>query len=258
MLVGGIWALVSRRGSILSGVRSDLAQYRRSAAKPPDHIEQDMPMPFVLAGITLFVIPIFVLYLVIVDSLGVALAMTVTVVATGFLFSAVAAYMSGPVGASNNPASGITIATILFSAVLLVWLLGRDAQAGPVAAILIGAAAISGDNLQDLKAGHPVGATPWRQQTMQAVDVVCAVLLMAPILNLLLDACEALPNPLAAPQAALMASGARGVFGGGLPWAMVFVGAGIGAPIIVVDKVLKHRGRDARRCLPCRLPSAAS
>ncbi len=160
MLVGGIWALVSMRGSILSGVRSRLAQYRRSAAKPPDHIEQDMPMPFVLAGIALFVIPIFVLYLVIVDSLGVALAMTVTVVATGFLFSAVTAYMSGLVGASNNPASGITIATMLFSAVLLVWLLGRDAQAGPVAAILIGAAiccaaAISGDNLQDLKAGHP-------------------------------------------------------------------------------------------------------
>ena len=232
MLVGGIWALVSMRGSIISGLRSGLAQYRGDAVAAIAHTERDTPMPLVLGGVALFVIPIFALYLLVVDSAPVAMAMTLVVVVAGFLFSAVAAYMSGLVGSSNNPVSGITIATILFSALLLLWLLDREADAGPVAAIMIGgviccAAAIAGDNLQDLKAGYIVGATPWRQQVMQAVGVVSAVLLMAPILNLLLQAygigapTPERPDSLPAPQATLMASVARGVFGDGLPWPMV-------------------------------------
>lgn len=253
MLVGGIWALVSMRGSIISGVRSGLAQYRSGAMAATVHTERDTPMPLVLGGIALFIIPIFALYVLVVDSAPVALAMTLVMVVAGFLFAAVAAYMSGLVGSSNNPVSGITIATILFSALLLLWLLGREAEAGPVAAILIGAviccaAAIAGDNLQDLKAGYIVGATPWRQQVMQAVGVVSAVLLMAPILNLLLQAygigapTPERPDSLPAPQATLMASVAQGVFGGGLPWTMVAWGAGVGIVIIVVDEVLKRKG----------------
>ena len=254
MLVGGIWALVSMRGSIISGVKSGLAQYREGTLATTVHTERDTPMPFVLGGIGLFIVPIFALYLVVVDSAGVALAMTLVMVVAGFLFSAVAAYMSGLVGSSNNPVSGITIATILFSALLLLFLLGSEAETGPVAAILIGAviccaAAISGDNLQDLKAGYIVGATPWRQQVMQAVGVVSAVLLMAPILNLLLQAygigapTAEQPNSLLAPQATLMASVAQGVFGDGLPWAMVAGGVGIGVLIIVIDKWAKRSGR---------------
>ena len=257
MLVGGIWALVSMRGSIISGIRSGLAQYRQGTMAAASHTEQDTPMPFVLGGIALFVVPIFVLYVVVVDSVGVALAMTLVMVVAGFLFSAVAAYMSGLVGSSNNPVSGITIATILFAALLLLWLLGSDADAGPVAAILIGgviccAAAIAGDNLQDLKTGYIVGATPWRQQVMQAVGVLSAVLLMAPILNLLLQAygigapTAEHPDSLAAPQATLMASVAQGVFGGGLPWTMVAIGAGIGGVIVVVDEMQKRRGSSWR------------
>lgn len=254
MLVGGIWALVSMRGSILSGVKSGLAQYRAGTLATTVHTERDTPMPFVLGGIGLFIVPIFALYVVVVDSAGIALAMTLVMVVAGFLFSAVAAYMSGLVGSSNNPVSGITIATILFSALLLLFLLGNDAGTGPVAAILIGAviccaAAIAGDNLQDLKAGYIVGATPWRQQVMQAVGVVSAVLLMAPILNLLLQAygigapTAEQPNSLLAPQATLMASVAQGVFGDGLPWTMVAGGAGIGVVIIVIDEWAKRSGR---------------
>ena len=254
MLVGGIWALVSMRGSILSGVRSGLAQYREGTLATTAHTERDTPMPFVLGGVGLFIVPIFALYVVVVDSAPIALAMTLVMVVAGFLFSAVAAYMSGLVGSSNNPVSGITIATILFSALLLLFLLGNEAETGPVAAILIGAviccaAAIAGDNLQDLKAGYIVGATPWRQQVMQAVGVVSAVLLMAPILNLLLQAygigapTAEQPNSLLAPQATLMASVAQGVFGDGLPWLMVAGGAGIGVVIIVVDEWAKRSGR---------------
>ena len=257
MLVGGIWALVSMRGSIISGVRSGLAQYREGTLATTVHTERDTPMPFVLGGIGLFVVPIFALYVVVVDSAPIALAMTLVMVVAGFLFSAVAAYMSGLVGSSNNPVSGITIATILFSALLLLFLLGNGAETGPVAAILIGAviccaAAIAGDNLQDLKAGYIVGSTPWRQQVMQAVGVVSAVLLMAPILNLLLQAygigapTAEQPNSLLAPQATLMASVAQGVFGDGLPWSMVAGGAGIGVVIIVIDEWAKRSGRSWR------------
>ena len=256
MLVGGIWALVSMRGSIISGVKSGLAQYREGTLATTLHTERDTPMPFVLGGIALFIVPIFALYVVVVDSATIALAMTLVMVVAGFLFSAVAAYMSGLVGSSNNPVSGITIATILFSALLLLFLLGQ-ADTGPVAAILIGAviccaAAIAGDNLQDLKAGYIVGATPWRQQVMQAVGVVSAVLLMAPILNLLLQAygigapTAEQPNSLLAPQATLMASVAQGVFGDGLPWSMVAGGAGIGIVIIIIDEWAKRTGRSWR------------
>ena len=256
MLVGGIWALVSMRGSIISGVKSGLAQYREGTLATTLHTERDTPMPFVLGGIALFIVPIFALYVVVVDSATIALAMTLVMVVAGFLFSAVAAYMSGLVGSSNNPVSGITIATILFSALLLLFLLGQ-ADTGPVAAILIGAviccaAAIAGDNLQDLKAGYIVGATPWRQQVMQAVGVVSAVLLMAPILNLLLQAygigapTPEQPNSLLAPQATLMASVAQGVFGDGLPWSMVAGGAGIGIAIIIIDEWAKRTGRSWR------------
>ena len=253
MLIGGIWALLSMRGSLLSGIRSGLRSGRPAAGQAYDHRQHDTPMKLVLWGVGAFVVPIFFLYQVIVGTLGVALAMTVIMVVTGFLFSSVAAYMAGLVGSSNNPISGITIATILFTSLLLVWLMGADAAAGPAAAIMVGAvvccaAAIAGDNLQDLKAGFIVGATPWRQQFMQGVGVVAAVLVLAPILNLLLQAygigapTAAQPNALLAPQATLMASVAEGVFGAGLPWGMVWMGVLIGAAIIALDEALKAAG----------------
>ena len=177
--------------------------------------------------------PIFVVYQTIVANVGIALAMTIVMVIAGFLFSSVAAYMAGLVGSSNNPISGITIATILFTSLLLV------------GAVVCCAAAIAGDNLQDLKAGFIVGATPWKQQVMQGVGVVSAVLVMAPILNLLLQAygigvpTADQPDALLAPQATLMASVAEGVFGAGLPWGMIAAGAGVGAGIIALDEYLK-------------------
>ncbi len=253
MLVGGIWALISLRHSLVSGVMSGLHRGDDGAADMRPHTDRDLPMGWVLGVIAVLVIPIYFLYQSIVGTVGVAAAMTVIMLVAGFLFSSVAGYMAGLVGSSNNPVSGITIATILFSSLLLVTLMGPTAAAGPAAAIMVGAvvccaAAIGGDNLQDLKAGYLLGATPWRQQVMQAAGVVSAVLVMAPILNVLLLAygigapTDDNPNSLLAPQATLMASVASGVFGDGLPWPMVFGGMGIGAFIIVVDEYLKRRG----------------
>jgi putative OPT family oligopeptide transporter len=153
--------------------------------------------------------------------------------------------------------SGITIATILFASLVLVLLLGRDSPIGAVAAIMIGAvvccaAAVGGDNLQDLKAGYIVGATPWKQQLMLMIGSLSCALIMAPVLNLLAAAygigppTPDHPHSLAAPQATLMASVSKGMFGGELPWPMIGIGALIGAATIALDEWLKHRGSTFR------------
>ncbi|NBU24492.1 MAG: oligopeptide transporter, OPT family [Gammaproteobacteria bacterium] len=258
MLVGGLWALVSLRHSLASGIKSGLAAARASAAGVAvAHTEQDLPMKSVLVGILLFTLPLLALYQVIVGSLAVSLPMTVIMIVAGFLFCSVSAYMAGLVGSSNNPVSGITIATILFSAVMLLLMMGKDSAIGPVAAVMIGAvvccaACIAGDNLQDLKCGYIVGATPWRQQVMLAIGAASSALVMAPVLNLLADAygigtaTPEHPKPLPAPQANLMASVAKGLFGGHLPWDMIAIGALVGIAIIVLDEALKSRGSKFR------------
>ncbi len=257
MLVGGVWALISIRGSLASGIRSGLAATRAGAAGTVAHTEQDLPMQAILIGLVAFTVPLAILYQLIVANLGVSLVMTVIMIVAGFVFTSVSAYMAGLVGSSNNPVSGITICTILFASLLLLVLMGRGAPLGPVAAIMIGsvvccAACIGGDNLQDLKAGQLVGATPWRQQVMLAIGAASCALVMAPVLNLLLKAygigvpTPEHPNPLIAPQATLMASVAKGMFGGHLPWGMIGIGALIGGAIIVVDEVLRRRGAPFR------------
>ena len=130
MLVGGVWALISIRRSLWSGVRSGLQNVRGASDAGYDHRDHDAPMRLVLLGVVLFVLPISAVYVAIVGTLGVALAMTVVMVVAGFLFSSVAGYMTGLVGSSNNPVSGITIATILFSSLLLLLFMGSDEANG--------------------------------------------------------------------------------------------------------------------------------
>jgi putative OPT family oligopeptide transporter len=257
MLVGGIWTLIAIRSSLVSGIASGLKATRAGIDQVVAHTEQDLPMKSILIGILLFSLPLAALYQAIVHDFTVSIPMTVIMIVTGFLFCSVSAYMAGLVGSSNNPVSGITIATILFAALVLVLLMGRTAALGPVAAIMIGAvvccaACIGGDNLQDLKCGYIVGATPWRQQIMLAIGAAASALVMAPVLNLLLKAygigvpTAAHPDPLIAPQATLMASVAKGIFGGELPWGMITIGAAIGAAIITLDETLKRRGSSFR------------
>jgi putative OPT family oligopeptide transporter len=252
MLTGALWALWSLRNSLWSAVRSGLQVGVRGGADVP-HTERDLPMGAVLLCIALFVIPLFVLYYLVVGTIGVALAMAVIMIIAGFLFSSVSGYMAGLVGSSNNPVSGITICTILFASVVLMWMVGGKSSIGAVAVVFIGAvvcnaAAVAGDNLQDLKAGQLVGATPWRQQVMLCIGVVASAAVMAPVMNVLLFAygigepAHAGVKPLPAPQANLVKSVAEGMFGGTLPVGMIAIGAVIGALIIMLDLYLKRRG----------------
>ena len=252
MLIGGVWTLFSLRNSLLSGIKSGIAAARQAKGTVVAETERDLPMKWMLVALVLFVLPLLALYQAIVGQWLVSIPMTIIMIVAGFLFVSVSAYLAGLVGSSNNPVSGITIATILFATVVLMLLLGRDSPIGAVAAIMIGAvvccaAAVGGDNLQDLKAGYIVGATPWKQQLMLGIGAFSCALIMAPVLNLLAQAygigapTAEHPNSLSAPQATLMASVAKGLFGGKLPWGMIAAGAVIGAGIIALDEWLKSR-----------------
>ena len=257
MLIGGVWTLFSLRNSLLSGIRSGIAAARKGSGAIVAETERDLPMKWMLVALVLFVLPLLGLYQAIVGQWFVSIPMTVIMIVAGFLFVSVSAYLAGLVGSSNNPVSGITIATILFASVVLMLLLGRDSPIGAVAAIMIGAvvccaAAVGGDNLQDLKAGYIVGATPWKQQLMLGIGAFSCALIMAPVLNLLAEAygigapTADRPNSLAAPQATLMASVARGMFGGELPWDIIAIGAVVGAITIAFDGWLKSRNSSFR------------
>ena len=261
MLIGGLWTVFKMRGSIFSGIKSGLAAYQNVAGAGQKaqiaRTERDMPMKWILVLIIASVVPLFIVYQVFVKDISVSLPMALIMLALGFLFSAVAGYMAGLVGSSNNPISGVTIATVLVSSLLLLLLMGAGAKNGPAAAIIIGsvvccAAAIAGDNMQDLKAGYLVGATPWKQQVMQLVGTASAALVMAPILMLLLNAYgfagheSATSDALIAPQANLMASVAKGVFEGGLPWNYVVIGMILAGVVIALDEYLLRIGSSFR------------
>jgi len=262
MLVGGIWTLFSLRKSLVSGIRSGIAAARKGSGEAIAETERDLPMKWMLIALVAFVLPLLLLYQAIVGMWHVSVPMAIIMIVAGFLFVSVSAYLAGLVGSSNNPVSGITIATILFASTVLMVLLGEagrmavgsaGAPLGAVAAIMIGAvvccaAAVGGDNLQDLKAGYLVGATPWKQQLMLGIGAFSCALIMAPVLDLLAEAygigapTAEHPNPLSAPQATLMASVAKGLFGGELPWNMIVIGGVVGAVIIAIDGWLKARG----------------
>jgi putative OPT family oligopeptide transporter len=255
MLLGGLWTIFAMRKSLFGGIASGLKAYRKVKEGGKNSIprtEKDMPMKWVLVLIVASLFPLFLVYQYFVKDVAVSLPMALVMLVAGFVFSAVAGYMAGLVGSSNNPISGVTIATVTVSALLLLLLMGADSVNGPAAAIIIGgvvccAAAIAGDNMQDLKAGHILGATPWRQQVMQMIGTISAALVLAPVLMLLYRAYGFRgepgvgPDALSAVQANLMASVSRGVFKGDLPWSYVFVGMGIAAFVIILDEYLKRK-----------------
>ncbi|MFC1681253.1 OPT family oligopeptide transporter [Pseudomonadota bacterium] len=264
MIIGGLWALISLRKSLVKGIRSGMDVYEKSKYNQDTVVERtelDIPMKWVGIALLFSVIPIFAIYLTVVHNIMLTAFMAILMLIAGFLFSAVAAYMAGLVGSSNNPISGVTIATVLSSSLLLFVLKQGGVNVGPAAAIFIGAvvccaAAIGGDNLQDLKTGYIVGATPWKQQIMQAVGVISGSFVMMPVLWMLHQkygigsdthlAPELQGHALEAPQASLMANIARGVFNQDLPWNLIIIGAIMAILIIILDKNLESRGSTFR------------
>ena len=177
------------------------------------------------------------------------------------MIAAVCGYMAGLIGASNSPISGVGILSVLGISLILALLFPHatgDASKSLVAfalfvtAVVFGVATISNNNLQDLKTGELVGATPWRQQVALVLGVIFGAVVIPPVLDLLNTAFSfqgapgAKVNALAAPQAALISAIAQGVLGGNLDWNLIAIGAGIGVVVIIIDEVLrKHEARRA-------------
>lgn len=252
MVVGGIWSLIKLLKPLATGIKLSLAAYRdRNSEAVLPLAERDIPIQYVGWALLVLLIPVFLIYDGILPNHLMAGGITLVMLVFGFFFSAVAAYMAGVVGSSNNPISGVTVATVLFASLLLLALLGTGSMQGAAAAIMVGAvvcnaAAIGGDNMQDLKTGHILGATPWKQQIMQVVGTLSAAIVLGIVLDILHTAYTIGSPDLAAPQATLMMSVAEGVFQGNLPWDMVFVGAFIGIVIILIDVMQERRGSDFR------------
>lgn len=263
--VAAIWTLLKIIGPIVSGVRAALvANAERKAGRAADLplTERDIPIGIVTGTILLSMIPIGLLLYAFGNTAPIAsapgLTITLSIVYTliaGVVIAAVCGYMAGLIGASNSPISGVGILSVLGISLILVALFpgvsGDQTQALVafalfVTAIIFGVATISNNNLQDLKTGQLVDATPWRQQVALVLGVVFGAIVIPPILDLMNTAFTfqgapgAKETALAAPQAAIISTIAQGVLGGDLDWSLIREGAIIGVVAVIVDEVLKR------------------
>ena len=261
MAIAAIWTLLKIAGPIALGIRQSLASSRaRKSGSAVDVTERDIPFPYVATTIVAFMVPIALLLWDFVRGTDIhdhmAVLITVSVLFTllvGLIIASVCGYMAGLIGASNSPISSIGIIAVL-AASLLIAAVTRGTSADPLslvaytlftAAIVFGIATISNDNLQDLKTGALVGATPWKQQVALIIGVVFGSLVIPPILQVMLNGFGfqgmegAGEDALAAPQAALMSSVASGIFDSSLDWDLIFIGMAIGAVLIIIDELLR-------------------
>ncbi|MDT9000421.1 oligopeptide transporter, OPT family [Paucibacter sp. APW11] len=268
--VAAIWTLLKLIKPVATGLHGAImtARVRKSgqAASLP-RTERDIPIGWVGIITALCMLPIAWLLgdFSTAAGLGSQTALLVIggvayVVLMSFFVAAVCGYMAGLIGSSNSPLSGVGIIVVIGAALMLAFVAKPllPASAGPalvafalfVTSVVFAVATIANDNLQDLKTGQLVDATPWRQQVALIVGVLAGAVVIPPILDLLNKAYGFAGAPgadaahaLAAPQAALISALAKGVIQGDLDWNLIAIGAGIGAVTIFIDAVLKQTGR---------------
>lgn len=264
MAIAAVWTLLKIIGPIIKGIKESLASSRaRQAGETVALTEKDIPFP-VVAGVTLgSMIPVgILLWLFVKDSAithhmsGLIILSIVYTLLVGLIVASICGYMAGLIGASNSPISGVGIIVVLSAALLIKVVVGGDADADALvaytlftAAVVFGIATISNDNLQDLKTGQLVRATPWKQQLALVFGVIFGSIVIPPILELMLKgfgfagAPGAGADALPAPQAALLSSVAKGIFGNSLDWGLIGLGAAIGAVVIVINEILSKTGK---------------
>lgn len=264
--VGAVWTLLKILRPIIKGITEALASARdRRQGQLVDITQRDIPFPIVVGIVVAMLVPIAVLLwdfshttALHGSSAGIIVASVLFIFLIGLVIAAVCGYMAGLIGSSNSPISGVGILTVLIAAVVIKLVYGPTTDDGSlalvaftlfVAAITFGVATISNDNLQDLKTGQLVGATPWKQQVALVIGVLFGSAIIPPVLDLMqrafgfLGAPGATDHALAAPQAALISSLAKGVFGGSLDWSLIGLGAAIGVGIVIVDEILTRTTR---------------
>ena len=240
MIVAAFYTLYNLRSALTSGIAKafkDLAIAKKST-DAVNRLELDLDFKKVITAIILLAVPVFILYNYLSGSAGGSILLTIVMIILGFLFAAVAGYLVGLVGSSNNPISGLTLSALLISAVLMV-MIGVTGTGGVmavlgVAGVVCCAAGIAGDMMQDLKVGHILGGTPRRMQIGEIIGVIAAAsVLIWPMIamdRVYHIGSEALP----APQAGLMALMAKGIVGGEMPWPLVVAGMFLAVGLILV------------------------
>ena len=220
---GGIISLIKSLPLIVTTFRDSMKSMKGSKNTSTERTAQDLPMQFILLGVIAMV---FIIWIV--PAIPVTLLGAVIIVVFGFFFATVSSRMVGLVGSSNNPVSGMAIATLLI-ATFAIKSSGKTGIDGMTAAIAVGSviciiAAIAGDTSQDLKTGYLLGATPKKQQMGEMLGVVVSGLAIGGVLYLLDAAWGYGTAEIPAPQAQLMKMIVEGIMGGNLPWGLVFVG----------------------------------
>ena len=262
MAVAAIWTLVKIISPIIKGIRDAMrSSHTRHDGGEVPQTERDIPITIVALVIVLSMIPVGGLLWLFTNGTEIAhntaMLIAVSVIFTllaGLLVAAVCGYMAGLIGSSNSPVSGVGILVVVLTALAIVAVHGHGSTAAETtaliaytlftAAIVFCIATISNDNLQDLKTGQLVNATPWKQQVALVIGVVFGALIIPPVLNLMQNAFgfQGAPNAgadaLAAPQASLISSLAKGVIGGTQDWSLLGLGAIIGIVVIIIDEVL--------------------
>lgn len=277
--IAALWTLGTLSKSLVQGVRHALASSTRADNSAIERTDRDLPGMWILglAGVLLIaLLAVFAVFLQDnapeLSSLAfwsLVIGCVLFAFVFGFLIAAACGYMAGLVGSSSSPISGIGIIAVILVSLLILALSGistdiAGAAGGQLAvglalfttSVILAIAAISNDNLQDLKTGYLVGATPWRQQLVLIIGCVVGALIIPPVLTLLYNAygfTGALPREgmdptqaLAAPQATLMSQIASGIFNRDLNTHMLLIGVALGAVLIGIDELLRRRGGVAR------------
>ena len=273
LAIAALWTLITLLKPVIEGVKMSLGALKDEEGKGVDRTEQDLsPKTIFAIMFTMLLILVGTFYVFVQDSgLSAGIAWTLVVCAVifafvmGFLIAAASGYMAGLVGSSASPISGIGIVSIIVVSLILLVIgesngfLGTDngqhfatALALFTTTAVLAIACISNDNLQDLKTGYLVHATPWKQQAALLIGCIIGALVIAPILDVLYQAygfTGALPRAdmdptqvLAAPQATLMSTIATGIFSHNLQWTMILIGVGLGVFFIIVDFILGKSG----------------
>lgn len=272
--IAAVWTLLKLILPIVRGITESLAASRaRRAGGDVDVTERDIPVGVVALVTVLSMIPIgfllwdFIRGTAIAHNTFALIAISVVfILVLGLVIAAVCGYMAGLIGSSNSPISGVGILVAIAAALLIRAVHGGDSHETAalvaftlfVSAVVFGIATISNDNLQDLKTGQLVGATPWKQQLALVIGVVFGAIIIPPVLQLMNTAFgfsgdpNAGPEALAAPQASLISSLVKGVMGGDLQWNLIGIGALVGIGAIIVDEILTRTtaSRTRRLALP--------
>jgi len=240
MVVGGLYTIFKLRANLAEGIKEAVTGIKGGQTAAKKRTDRDLNFKFVFLAIGALTIPIFFLYGYISNEWAVSGIMAVFAILFAFIASAIAGYMAGLLGSSNNPISGVTVAVLLITSLILLGfgLSGNIEVYGVailVAAVICCAAAISGDVLQSMTCGQMVGATPRNQQIAELIGVLAAAPILALVVQALDQAYRIGSTNLPAPQAFLMSGIVEGVLGGGMVWPFVIAGAVLAFVLILID-----------------------